>query len=179
MTDVIGLSPQVQLGLYRWTNKYFDLLLQPIRQVRSSTATERSGATHRDPAFSRNLLAGDGPACPITGTIHLKASRKDISEWVDNFSQPDDGVHEDILESCHINPFSIADKPTTRQHLAMFSGNTILETEIAGSRINGLENGLMMEAAAHNAFASYRFGIECIDDVSGSLTSQYSVFCRQ
>lgn len=73
-------SAQTQLIFYRWTDRYFDGLFQPMCR-RSQSSAPFSG----DPKFPRSLFFRDGPpSCLTTGTIHLGTKQTDVDEWTKN-----------------------------------------------------------------------------------------------
>lgn len=178
MTDVIRTSPEVQKKMHFWAKTYFEAFVQPLRDARSTAAALRyriPRGGHHDPTLIRALLARDGPACLVTGTVHLKSDSEDVDEWNSNFAQAHDGFHQDILKECHINPITFMDDNHIAQStFSEFSDLEILWPDLNSSVYNRVENGLMMETAAGRAFERYRFGIECTD-VPGSSTPQYRV----
>ncbi|KAI0757946.1 hypothetical protein C8Q74DRAFT_1451960 [Fomes fomentarius] len=180
--DVITRIKLCELGEF-----YFDHLIRPMKKSQGRTATPTSHLTR--PSFDRSIdairenitpsssrggvkkkaLVRDGYCCMVTGLPDL-----DYQLSVD-----DDDDDDRVLvttQCCHIIPFSVNSFNDEREEtfgykfdgIAIFWGilkmfGYHLQPELAGDKINRLENVMTLSVSIHGLFDDLNFWLEEVE----------------
>ncbi|KAK9318739.1 hypothetical protein V1517DRAFT_282988 [Lipomyces orientalis] len=148
------LSDDLRASVIGWTRDfYLDLLLTIMAPSHTPTPSERNTATRNQQTFRSKLFDRDGVVSLIGRVLDIRS-----------YPPPSDMTYLSAapLQGAHIIPFSANSHPELRRALSIFAGQSV-ETLLTGSQINDPSNGLLLDVLTHQAFGTFRFGIECQD----------------
>ncbi|KAK9244601.1 hypothetical protein V1506DRAFT_540971 [Lipomyces tetrasporus] len=149
-------SDDLRASVIRWTRDfYLDLLLTIMDPPHTPTPSDRNTSTRNQEAFRRKLFDRDGVVSLIGKVLNIKS-----------YPPPPGMTYCSAapLQGAHIIPFGANSHPELRKALSIFAGQSV-EALLTGSQINDPSNGLLLDVLTHQAFGSFRFGIECRDEV--------------
>ncbi|KAK9234510.1 hypothetical protein V1525DRAFT_391370 [Lipomyces kononenkoae] len=139
------LSDELRASVIGWTRDfYLDLLFTIMLPSHTPIPSGRNTATRSQQTFRRKLFDRDG-------VVSLIGRVLDIPSY-----PPPPGTtyfSAAYLQGAHIIPFSASSHPELRKALSIFAAKSMIPS-----------NGLLLNPDAHQAFGSFRFGIEFQDN---------------